>query len=429
MKNVIYLILLFIGINGCFGQVTVDTLYTTAYMAKSTSFASTTFGVDLLQLSGASTTQNNATLNLPGKTMPRLNIGATHFWGYADLYVTFPLGLSLGKKADGLSSYKYSESVESGFKIYPYPMRPGRLTPYVGMSFQPISFQYSKSDTYQYGGAKYTQFISPVHVGLTYMTNKFMYNLGVRYNWRNKFEYYDSPSTITMAEINPVNINVSVFRYIDSDKSLSTEQAVSQLNIKHYLLDKNDKLNAWFWAVGPSAALQMSKSPYLKNKLPYMYNDMTNSLVFPEVTFGRYFYKNDFNVSASLRHITWTQKGFDTKLKHNRTSLAIEGYKFLFDYHGFVPFVGPSIMVDRLSVDVNKVNQANEIKPVLGIVFGWDIRVTNTGTSLLRTNLRWAPGNHLDIKGDKVMFDHLEFNFIQYVKFLGRNSVYKAHRT
>ncbi|MCC7245640.1 MAG: hypothetical protein IT269_08180 [Saprospiraceae bacterium] len=61
-------------------------------------------------------------------------------------------------------------------------------------------------------------------------------------------------------------------------------------------------------------------------------------------------------------------------------------------------------------------------------MFGWDIRVTKTGTSLLRTNLRYAPGLNLKTDdGQKVMFDHLEFNFIQYVTFIGRKKLYRKY--
>ena len=111
----------------------------------------------------------------------------------------------------------------------------------------------------------------------------------------------------------------------------------------------------------------------------------------------------------------------------SRFSTALEGYKFQLDYHGFVPFIGPSIMLDHLVVNVNGTKITN-VKPAIGIVFGWDIRVTQTGTSLLRTNLRYVPGHHVKVKDDKIMFDHLEFNFIQYVKFFGRAKIYKKYR-
>ena len=124
----------------------------------------------------------------------------------------------------------------------------------------------------------------------------------------------------------------------------------------------------------------------------------------------------------------WNRSAFDTKVTMNRTSLAIEGFKFLADYHGFVPFVGPSIMIDKLNYTENGTS-VNQTKPVVGLVFGWDIRVSSTSSSVLRTNLRWAPNHHLKVNDNKVMFDHLEFNFIQYVHFIGRNNIYRKYTT
>ena len=94
-------------------------------------------------------------------------------------------------------------------------------------------------------------------------------------------------------------------------------------------------------------------------------------------------------------------------------------YQFLFNYLGFVPFAGPILSYEKLHTTVNGVNY-NDNKFALGITFGWDIRVTKTGTSLLRTNLRYYPNLSMDIEGEKMTFNHLEFNFIQWVQFIGR---------
>ena len=85
------------------------------------------------------------------------------------------------------------------------------------------------------------------------------------------------------------------------------------------------------------------------------------------------------------------------------------------------------LSVENLNVNDNGV-KTSTTKPALGIVFGWDIRVTKTGTNLLRTNLRYTPKLNLNVADEKVMFDHLEFNFIQMVHFFGRGKVYAAHR-
>ena len=104
----------------------------------------------------------------------------------------------------------------------------------------------------------------------------------------------------------------------------------------------------------------------------------------------------------------------------------IEAYKNLFNYLGFVPFVGFTGSIENLTTTVNGFAYS-ETKPAVGVIFGWDIRVTKTGTSLLRTNLRWIPDLHMTIDGKKMMFNQLEFNFIQWVQFIGRKKVYQKY--
>lgn len=426
--KVFCIILLFLHLIGRAQEVKIDSVYTFEKIDKSTSFAALTLGGDILSLGQAQTNINGQTTNLPHQFMPRFNVGGTHFWGHADFYVTFPLGLSFGNSRAGIKDYRYTEGVETGAKIYPWAMKPGRITPYVGISFQPISFKYSLTeDKYPYGGSEYSKFITPIHLGVTYTSKKYMYNLGARWVNDVDFDYYQTPSTKVASSFSPLNFNISIFRFIDTDKSLASSKALDQLNKKHYVLEKEGGLSSWYWAFGPSTALQMSKSSFFQKKHPYFNHHMNNSFLVPELAVGKYFYKGDFNINAASRFMSFTKSAFDTKIKMNRISLAVEGYKFLFDYHGFVPFIGPSIMMDHISVNVNG-QKYTASKPALGIVFGWDIRVTQTGTSLLRTNLRYAPGHHIKIDNEKLMFDHLEFNFIQYVKFFGRSKIYKKYR-
>lgn len=410
-----------------FSQGYTDTLYTLAKLEKATSFASFTYGGDVLVLTGGNTNINSQPHDLTHQFMPRLTIGGLHFWNHADFYVTFPLGFSLGKTPSFTKSYSQIESVETGFKIYPWAAKPERVVPYVGISFQPLLFKYElKGSDYKYGGANFERFVTPVQVGLSYVNNNTIMSLSARYNWKNKFDYYTSPTELATTEINAFNVGFAFLKYIDSDKNLATEKAADRLNRSYHLLDKIEALSSWYWAIGPSTALQMSKSPYYKKYHPYFYTEMSNSFIVPEVAIGKYFHKKDFNINAAFRYMWWKQDAFETEVKTNRLSMAIESYKFLFDYHGFVPFVGPTVNFDRINFNENG-NSISQNKINVGVVFGWDIRVIKTGSSLLRTNLRYIPNHHIKVKGEKVMFDHLEFNFIQYVKFFGRNKKVKNH--
>jgi hypothetical protein len=428
MRSISALILALIFSQLAHSQVVVDSVYTYKKLNRSLSFAQLTLGGDLLCLTGGQMTQNGTTQSFDAGVMPRFTIGGMHFWGHADFYVTFPLGIRLQSKPDFSSKFKNVEGVETGLKIYPIALRPGRVSPYVGISFQPYEFGYQlKNEDAPKGFARHERFITPVQAGLTYTSKKFLFTAGVRYNWKRNFDYYQRSTEQSQVSITPLNFSFGILRYIDTDKGLATSKGVEQQNIRYHILKKEGKLSAWYWGLGPSAALEMSKSSFIAQKYPYLNGDMLNSFLMPDLSFGRYFSKPDLNAGISARTMWFKTGAFDTELKMHRSIVALEAYKFLFDYHGFVPFVGPMFSMEYLRLKTNGVTTASSTKPALGIVFGWDIRVTKTGSSLLRTNLRYTPGLHLDVEGASLKFDHLEFNFIQYVHFIGRSKVYKKY--
>jgi hypothetical protein len=407
----------------------IDSVYRQAKLEKSLSFAALTLGGDVLCLTGGNIKNSNGNQSIGAVLQPRLTIGGQHFWGHADFYVTFPLPLALATaKTARVQDLTYRESVETGLKIYPYAMRRGRLTPFAGISFQPISFSYAlKNASFAKGEAEYNRFITPIQVGLTYSSKKYLFTAGLRYNWRNEFKFYETATTQSDIKLNALNFNIGIVRYMDTDIALARPKAIEQLNIKYAILKKYNKLDAWYCGIGPSTALQLSKSPYFKQYHPYFYERMLNSFLMPDVTFGRYFHKYDFNVGVSARAMAFKQSSFETEIKLKRVTFAIEAYKFLGNYHGFVPYIGPMLSIEHLRFNENQF-KTTTTKPALGIVFGWDIRVIDTGTGLLRTNLRYTPNLNMNVKGERIMFDHLEFNFIQFIKFIGRKKVYSQHR-
>jgi hypothetical protein len=162
----------------------------------------------------------------------------------------------------------------------------------------------------------------------------------------------------------------------------------------------------------------MSKSDYLESNHPYL-SDRYSAAILPDLTLGRYFHQTDLNLNLSYRTYGEDFGAYDSKFSTRRHSIGIESVKFLFNYLGFVPFVGPIVSYENLQTKVNGESYREE-QLAVGITFGWDIRLTKTGTGLLRTNLRYYPQLSMDVEGESMMFDHLEFNFIQWVQFIGR---------
>ncbi len=423
MKNsILYLaLLLFFSVN-LFGQS--DSTYTMKYLDKSTRFAWLTYGGDLNYLSGGSTQQLvngiKQSTDFKSTLTPRLTIGGIHFWGHADFYVTFPLSfLSLQDTPDGINELNINQRVETGMRLYPIKLQPKSLSPFLGVSFSRLRFsQESENSNSSNGVPTFDRFTYPIQFGLTYTSKNWHISASAYYNYQNEFNYFISPTETAEVRLDPISFNISLLRYIDTDRKARTPKAVDQINRDYNILKNENLLNAWFVGIGPSSALRMNKSPFLKENYPYFYDDFSTTLI-PDITFGRYFNKPDANINLSYRTYRGEYEGFDTAIKTRRHSIGVESVKFLFNYHGFVPFAGPILSYENLRTSING-TVYNDNKLALGLTFGWDIRVIKSRTFLLRTNLRYYPNLHMDINGDKMMFDHLEFNFIQFVYFLGR---------
>ena len=140
------------------------------------------------------------------------------------------------------------------------------------------------------------------------------------------------------------------------------------------------------------------------------------------MTLGYYLHKLDMNIGLSSRNMTESVEAYGIQHASERKSLALEVYKFLGDYHGFVPFVGLTLSKENLTFNNRDLREGNtwktytEEKPALGVIFGWDIRPTRSDWWILRTNLRYTPVS-LQAEGKEVSFDYLEFNVIQFTMF------------
>ena len=103
-----------------------------------------------------------------------------------------------------------------------------------------------------------------------------------------------------------------------------------------------------------------------------------------------------------------------------RKSIGLEITKFLFDYHGFVPFAGPILTYESLQFDESFdgnffTRDVNDF--AYGLTFGWDIRPNRIQSWILRTNLRLYPKLELETNSQSIDFSNLEFNFIQLIIF------------
>ena len=423
-------ILIFLLLANLEGAAQYDSVYTQAYLTKSTKFAWLTLGAELFsEPGGKAEFLNGGTLqeaSFQNAITPRLTIGGIHFWGYADFYITFPLNFAAIRDTPSqFETLSFRQGIETGARIYPLKLQPGRISPFAGISFNTFNYQQElKESNFSQEAPIHNQVVAPLEFGFTYTTKEYLITASAYYRSLDNFNYALSPAGET-GRVSPDRLSFSlrVYKYWDTDRNMREPKAVGRLNRMYDILEKENKLSTWYWGIGPSAAIQLSKSSYLENNFPYLYNDRFGGFM-PDITFGRFFAKPDMNIGMSYRTLGDRLAGFDTEIELRRHSVMLEAYKNLFNYLGFVPYLGVTASVENLRADVNGTDY-RQTKGAIGLICGWDIRVTKTGTSLLRTNLRWTPNLHLDVEGDEIMFDQLEFNFIQYVHFIGRKKTYR----
>ena len=182
-------------------------------------------------------------------------------------------------------------------------------------------------------------------------------------------------------------------------------------------------LDGFYMGVGMSSAFWLKRSSYNILNRPYI--EKYDISLMPDFTLGYYFHNPDLNLAVGYRGYSTSTDTYGAVQQINRRSYLVEATKFFFDYHGFVPFVGPVISYDRLSFNENfetvNIWDIEENKLSVGLTFGWDIRPNRIQSWILRTNLRWYPNLYLNLdENTKISFDAIEFNFIQLIVYLNR---------
>ncbi|MEM6772552.1 MAG: hypothetical protein AAF597_18385, partial [Bacteroidota bacterium] len=143
------------------------------------SFAKTYFGVDLNIIPGFG---NSIFINENGRletftreslTLPAVNIGATHFWGHADFYVSITT-VPLGAKDQPVATTTRFGAL-TGLRIYPWKTKVGTIRPYLGYKFSPIRY---RQETTTGTSFQQTNVRGIVDLGVAYQTKHSYFYLG-----------------------------------------------------------------------------------------------------------------------------------------------------------------------------------------------------------------------------------------------------------
>ena len=346
---------------------------------------------------------------LEGVAQSTISIGGTHFWGHVDFFINIPV--------ISWTSSTYYPRVETGMKLFPWQLEHKKVRPFLGAFWMPSRV---KTDL----GAPAERHEFPIIAGLGYMRGNYLLEIQGGYSFTGKTEYYTGLAQVNHIQTNPLQVSIGVKWILDTTLSAEPDWQSGKTKILTDTLTKLRRLNSWTVGIGPSSAFFLSESDHVTDHTPFMHQHKLNN-IFPEFGLGYYWHKPDIQLNLAFRAIRNNKEGLGWKQQTNRRSLSLEGYKFLADYHGFVPFIGPSINSEWLNLqetmpDGTSVNYSTQlIRP--GVTFGWDIRPNRLQSFYLRTNLRWVPNlNVATYSGKTFNFSQLEFNFIQAVFLLNR---------
>ena len=374
-------------------------------------FAEMYLGIDSLYFPQiARTYENNEKRVTRDGFFPRIAIGATHFWGNADFYVSFSF----------LENADVRAAIETGFHYYPWKIKDNAFRPFVGISWMPADLKQNFNDGTE--GIEKDVHLFPLIVGVSYQNDSFgQIDVSFRYYLNNEFEYNASSSQKETYQILPYSFALG-YKYL-FDVTTQNIKVLSKIKDKRELLKKNKKLSGIALGIGPSSAITLREFETDIERIAFLNETIPLTGLVPEISLGYHFYPIDSSINISYRYIFQRQEGFGSEQLFTRHAVGFEFIKFLFDYHGFVPFVGTGVEYNYLSYRETSLQDnidINENKLGIPIVLGWDIRPYRSISWILRTTLRYNPLLEIETARRKVPFDHFEFNFIQFVFYPNR---------
>lgn len=355
--------------------------------------------------------------------IPKIHLGGLHFWGHTEIYFAFSLLRAENKYNH--AKYEYSFNDVFGINFYPWSVKEKKLRPYVGISLSGINYEHI-SDNEQNKGSLSESIVYPLALGLSYRVNRsHLIGFDFRYNYKNKNTYYlgvDDPVDIEY----PQYVYSLTYKYIrESTRSAEKDFYNGTTQRQYEQLKKEGKLGSIFFGVGPSSAFLTKSSSHLDQTYPYISRPVTTN-VFLDLSAGYYFENSKLHAELSFRQNKKAISAHGTEIEMHRKSLLLCVHRQLFDYQGFVPFIGVGGGFDWLNYKESSLQGAqidlNKRQVSFAFVTGWDILPDKLQFITLRTNIRYFPQLNIEniSNNNHISFNQIEFNFIQVVFYPGR---------
>jgi hypothetical protein len=372
-------------------------------------FAQTYFGIQGDILHGQSSS--------PDFGAARLVVGGTHFWYHADFYISFPVSTF----ALSSSAWQYSEGVTTGGRYLPFGPGSKVPHPFVGISWMTPSLRVGQ-------GPQIQQNRLGIDGGLSLVLRKrYTLEARVQYQHNANVNYPDSRESFALQTPPVWSFGIAFKKYFDTTAGNASPAGQAWLLAAEQHLEQHGGLSAWSIALGLTANIvgqsyRTDGAGFLPSQPPIALG--------PDIGIGYYFHRADVGVRLAYRTFSSTQEayGYAWHLREHR--LSFEGFKFLFDYKGFVPFLGISLSANHQNFETRDRGALSASgagwMPVAGAVFGWDIRPSKTDWFILRSNLRYhlsagITGDQYDLRSTQI-----EINFIQLVIYPQRFSKLKS---
>ncbi len=389
-------------------------------------FAQMTLGADYENRFGGETKFLNASnqienLAFPNTGNPRILIGGTHFWGHADFQISIPVGGNVTTAQN--QEITVGRGVETSFKYFPWRIEHNKVRPYVGTAITPFYYTQNNNNLEFPDGPSVNRTALPLLAGITFNNKNHLVELGATWDYRNKQDYYISRNQVGTVKTPPFYAHLSYCFMFDTTIGAEKDWESGRTAKVTKKLGDAGKLNGIFLGAGLSSAWWLGELSYNAANRPYI--PKYNTVIMPDFTAGYYFHKSDVNVALTYRDYSRFTRVYGTAQSAKRTSFGIEATKYVGDYHGFAPFIGPVLTAERLSFSEGETGvltqDISEGKLAYGVTFGWDIRPNRLQWFLLRTNLRWFPTLEMKVnETEAISFRNIEFNFIQFVFFPNR---------
>lgn len=420
MRTFIFLLLVFANLSFIHAQEKKNNRY---------QFAHTYFGLEsefLPQNNNFTILNNDGTHNsqeLPSILSKRFVIGGTHFWGHADFYISIPL---FGLKLKGSEQANISNGVLTGFKYFPLKIKPNSIRPYLGVGFGGAPYRQEGSNG---KGATQNnrQWYYESGISYRYKGSK-LFEFGTRYFTDKEFNYYFSREEQGSVSLNQFSFLFSYKKLFDFTQAYAKPEMKQYVKRAYDALEKEKALSTFSIGFGYSATIPLETTEF-SGRIPFLNQETTRN---GNIDLGLAYYFHKVDAAARLSYRPLKQKeeayGYSTSTRVN--AFALEAFKFVGDYHGFVPFVGPYLGFNNYRIKETDFNETvvdfKDNKLAYGLVFGWDIRISDIDYIILRTNLRYTP--NLGYQKDDLDYTNrqLEFNFIQLVYYPERHKVSKT---